>query len=243
MKIIIADDYKRLSKAAAQLVIKQIKKDKNTVLGLATGSTPLGLYENLVQAVKLKTISFKVVKAFILDEYVGLAKTDRASYHFFMKNQLFDRIDIKKENTFLPNGEAEDLNEECAKYEGLIKKYQEFDLLILGIGLDGHLAFNEPGSDFNSETRVVSLTEQTRRVNAAHFNKLEKVPRQAITIGLSTIMKAKKIILMANGESKAKIINRALTGKITKSVPASILQTHKNLTVILDKSAARELRE
>ena len=239
--IIIVDDYLTMSQAAAQAVIQQIKKDKNTVLGLPTGKTPIGLYKALVRAVKQEAVSFKGVRAFILDEYVGLAKNDKASYHFFMQDKLFGKVDIKKENIFMPDGQAEDLTGECLRYESLIKKSGGIDLLVLGIGLNGHLAFNEPGSDFDSKTRVVKLKAETRRVNAVNFTKPEQMPSSAITIGLGTIMKAEKIILMASGEKKAKIIKRALTGKITGAVPASILQKHKNLTVILDKDAAKHL--
>jgi len=241
MEIIITDDYKAMSLAAGQLVIKQAEKDKNTVLALPTGNTPIGLYENLVQAVNRKIVSFNGVKVFILDEYVGLRKTDPASYHFFMADKLLGRIDVKEKNVFIPDGQAEDLNEECAGYEDSIKKCGGIDLLILGIGLNGHLAFNEPGSDFNSKTRVVKLTEQTRRSNAAYFDKPSQMPLSAITIGLGTIMKAEKIVLLASGEKKAAIVRLAIEGKITKFVPASILQTHKNLTVIFDKGAAEQL--
>lgn len=241
MKVIITDDYQAMSQAAARLVIKQIKKDKNTVLGLPTGGTPLGLYKGLVKAYEGKKVSFKQIKIFNLDEYVGLVKSDSRSYHAYMRSQLFDLIDVKDENVFMPDGEARNLSAECAGYEALIKKHQGLDLLILGIGLDGHIGFNEPGSDFHSKVRAVKLNEQTRRANARYFNNLRQVPRQAITMGLATIMKAKKIILLASGRRKAEIIKRALTGKIAKSVPASILQRHKNLTVILDKGAARDL--
>lgn len=240
-KIIITDNYQLMSEAAARLVIEQIKKKPNAVLGLATGATPIGLYENLVKAAWLKTVSLSQTKAFLLDEYVGLNKADSRSFHYFIKNKLFDRVDIKKENTFIPDGQAQDLKKECASYESLIKRHGGIDLLILGIGLNGHLAFDEPGSEIDSKTRVVKLKEQTRRANAAYFKKPSQVPRQGITIGLGTIMKARKIILLAAGENKAGVIRRALKGKITKSVPASILQTHKNLTVVLDQAAAGEL--
>jgi len=240
-KIIIAEDYQAMSKMAAQMVIKQIKKKPGSVLGLPTGSTPIGLYENLARAVALKSVSFGRAKAFILDEYAGLSRADSRSFHYFIKEKLFDRIDIKKENTFTPDGQAKDLKAECVKYENSIKKCRGIDLLILGIGLNGHVAFDEPGSEFNSKVRLVKITELTRRSNAKFFASLNQVPRQAITLGLGTIRQARKIILLANGEEKAKIMKRVLTGKITKSAPASVLRTHKNFTVILDRGAAREL--
>ncbi len=241
MEIIIANNYRAMSKAAFRLVVKQIKQDKNTVLGLPSGSTPIGLYDSLAKARRKKEVSFKQIKAFLLDEYVGLAKNNRRSFHYFLKAKLFSRVDIKKTNIFAPNGQAENLKEECIIYDGLIKRQGSLDLVVLGIGLDGHIGFNEPGSNFNSKTRVIKLTEQTRRSNSKDFNSLREVPRQAITMGLGTIMKAKRIILMASGEAKAKIIKKALSCRMTKSVPASILRKHKNLTVILDRAAAGDL--
>lgn len=241
MKIITTDDYQLMSETAAELIIKKIKNDESAVLGLPTGRTPLGLYEKLIKACAEKKISFREVKTFNLDEYVGLAKTNPASFHAFMKNKFFDQIDIKPDNIFIPDGQADNLDEESDKYENLIKKAGGIDLLILGIGLDGHLGFNEPGSGFDSLTRIVDLKEQTRLTNAKYFAKPADVPYQAITMGLATIMDARKIILMAAGAEKSTVIKQALTGKIDESVPASILQTHKNLTVILDHAAAQEM--
>jgi len=243
MKIIIAKNYQIMSKLAADLVIGELKRKSQTVLGLPTGGTPLGLYKNLAKACQRKKISFKEVKTLNLDEYAGLVKTDSRSYHSFMKDKLFNLIDIKAENIFFPDGQAKNLKQAGAGYERLIKKHGGIDLMILGIGLDGHIGFNEPGSAFTSKTGVVNLKEQTRRANAKYFAKLEDVPHRAITMGLATIMKAKKIILLAAGPKKSAIVKRALTGKITKSVPASILQNHKNLTVILEAGAARDLME
>lgn len=241
MKIIIAKNYQAMSKLAADLVIRELKEKRQTTLGLPTGSTPLGLYKNLAKACLGEKISFKEVKTFNLDEYAGLAKTDGSSYHSFMQNKLFNFIDIKAKNIFFPDGQAKNLRQAGAKYDSLIKKHHGLDLLILGIGLNGHIGFNEPGSDFNSKTRIVSLKEQTRRANAKYFAKAEDMPRQAITMGLATIMKARKIILLAAGAKKSAMVKQALTGKITKSAPASILQNHKNLTVILENKAAKDL--
>ncbi len=250
MNIVIAKNYQIMSKLAADLVVKELKEKKRAVLGLPTGGTPLGLYENLAKDCLKKKISFKGVRTFNLDEYVGLAETDCRSYHWFMKNKLFNFIDIKAENIFFPGGQtclsgrwAKNLRQAAAEYDGLIKKYHGLDLLILGIGLNGHIGFNEPGSDFNSKTRVVVLKRKTRLSNAKYFSKFEDVPRRAITMGLATIMKARKIILLAAGHKKSAIVKRALKGKITKLVPASILQNHKNLTVILDNRAAKDLMD
>lgn len=241
MEIIITDNYRLMSAAATRLVVKQIKKNQDTVLALATGQTQLGLYENLAGAAERKEVSFRRTRIFLLDEYVGLAKTASQSFCRLMTRRLFKRLDVEQENIFVLNGQAENLRQECARYEALIKEHGGIDLLILGIGLDGHIAFNEPGSDFNSKTRVVKLTEQTRRSNVKNFVSLRQVPHQGITMGLATIMKAGKIVLMAAGERKAKIVGRALKGKISKAVPASILQRHRDFTVVLDKAAAQEL--
>jgi len=238
MKIIIAKDYRSMSARAAWLVIKQIQKKQGSVLGLATGDTPLGLYQNLEAAYKLKKISFKKITTFNLDEYVALAKSNKNSYYQYMQRNLFKHINIDKKNIYLPNGQAKDFKKECKNYEKMIKKAGDIDLQILGIGIDGHIGFNEPGSSFKSGVHAVNLTSSTRQVNADHFKSLKDVPKKAITMGLSTIMQAKKILLLASGKDKADIVAQALKGKITKQVPASILQKHPNLTVILDKPAA-----
>lgn len=242
MKIVIAENYKIMSDLVARLVIKQIRHNNQTILALPTGGTPIGFYKNLVKAVKQKKVSFKQVKIFNLDEYVGLDESDSHSFHAFMRARLLNFIDIKRENIFVPDGMAKNLKQAGANYESLIKKYGGIDLAVLGIGLDGHVGFNEPGSDFNSKTRVVKLTEKTRRSNLKYFHDLEQVPHQAITMGLGTITKAKKIILIASGEKKSNIIKRALTGKATESLPASILQKHKNLTVVLEKRAGKFIK-
>ncbi|MFH1427354.1 MAG: glucosamine-6-phosphate deaminase [Patescibacteria group bacterium] len=241
MKIIITKDYRSMSARAARIVIRQIQKKPGSVLGLATGDTPLGLYQNLLAAYKQGKISFKKVTTFNLDEYVALAKNNKNSYYHYMQRNLFKYINIDKKNIFIPNGQAEDFKKECQNYERMIKKSKGIDLLILGIGIDGHIGFNEPGSSFNSGIHVVNLTSSTRRVNAEHFKSLKEVPKKAITMGLATIMQAKKILLLASGKDKADIIAMAFKGKITKQVPASILQRHHNLTVILDKKTASNL--
>lgn len=242
MKIVIADNYKIMSDLVASLVVKQIRHNNQTILALPTGGTPIGFYKNLVKAARQKKVSFKQVKTFNLDEYVGLDESDSHSFHAFMRARLLNFIDIKRENIFVPDGMAKNLKQAGANYEKLIKKQGGIDLAILGIGLDGHIGFNEPGSDFNSKTRVVKLTEKTRRSNLKYFHSLEQVPHQAITMGLGTIMKAKKIILIASGEKKAKIIKRALAGKTTKFLPASILKTHQDLTVVLERRAGKFIK-
>lgn len=240
MKIIITKNYKTLSTLAASLVIKQIKKKKSSIFGLPTGHTPQGLYQELTNIYNNKQISFKFVKTFNLDEYVGIRAKDSRSYHSYMQKNFFNKIDIKKTNIYLPNEEADDLKKECANYEKLIKKFP-IDLLILGIGHDGHIGFNEPGSKFSSKTRTINLLATTKASNAKYFGGQKKVPTQAITMGLSTIMKAKKIILLVSGNDKANIIKKALKEKITQKIPASILQKHPDATIILDETAATKL--
>jgi len=242
MRFIITKNYQALSKLAAEYVIKQIRKKPKSVLALATGQTPISFYHELVRAYKKKQVDFSRVKTFNLDEYTGVSKNDKHSYHYYMSNNFFKYVNLKKENIFLPNGRAKNLAKECLNYESVIKKSGGIDLAILGIGQDGHLAFNEPGSSFTSKTRVVKLALSTRRANAKFFNKrLSLVPKKAITMGLATIRQAGNILLLVSGKEKAETVDKALTGKVTRKVPASVLQTHKRVTVILDKEAAGKL--
>lgn len=241
MKIINARDYQELSQKAAEMIIKQIKTKPNSILGLASGNTVIGLYRELGRAYQAGQISFIEASTFNLDEYVGLAVDEKNSCHYHMDEHLFKQTDFKVENIHLPNGVAEDLEAECVCYENLIKQAGGIDLQILGIGLNGHLGFNEPGSSFNSITRIVDLTKGTRQANAKNFINIKEVPKQAITMGIATIMQARQIILLANGRQKAGIIKRALQGEVTIKVPASVLQKHNNTAVILDEEAASKL--
>ncbi len=242
MTTVTTKNYQALSKLAADYVIKQIKKKPNSVLALATGQTPVSFYHELVKAYQKKQVDFSRVKTFNLDEYAGVSKKDKHSYHYYMSNNFFKDVNLKKENIFLPDGKAKNLAKECLNYESVIKKSGGIDLMILGIGQDGHLAFNEPGSSFTSKTRVVKLALLTRRANAKFFNKqLSLVPKKAITMGLATIRQARNILLLVSGKEKAEMVDKALTGKVTMKVPASVLQTHKRVTVILDKEAAGKL--
>ncbi|OGY55574.1 MAG: glucosamine-6-phosphate deaminase [Candidatus Buchananbacteria bacterium RIFCSPLOWO2_01_FULL_40_23b] len=239
MRFIITKNYQELSQKAADLVIKQIKQKPNSVLGLATGSTPLGLYQNLVKVYKQGSIDFKKITTFNLDEYYGLTPTDKQSYHYFMWHNLFSKININPKNIFIPDGliKKNQLKIYCQNYEREIKKHGGIDLQILGLGQNGHLGFNEPGFNFNSKTRLVNLTKTTISANSRFFNNKKIMPRQAVTMGLKTITQAKKIILLASGENKAKVIALAVKGQVTAKVPASILQKHKNTTFILDQKA------
>lgn len=243
MEIIIVKNYKELSAVAAGLVIKQLKKKKRSVLGLATGTSSAGLYHELAKAYHKKEISFKEVKTFNLNEFVGLDDTDPGSLFRYMRNNFFDHVDLQPRNINMLDGRAKNLKHECSEFEKAIKLSKGIDLQILGLGPNGHIAFNEPGTGFKSRTHALILTASTRRNQLSSFGTLRGVPKQALTMGLATIMEAKKIILVVSGQGKAKILAKALRGKVRKKVPASILQRHPKVTVILDEAAAGELQK
>lgn len=238
MRVIITVNYDEMSKKAAEIVKKQIKEKPNTVLGLATGSTPLGMYKHLIEMYKRGEIDFSNVITFNLDEYIGLSPDHPQSYHYFMFHNFFNHINIKKENVHIPNGIAEDLEEECRKYEEEIEKAGGIDLQILGIGINGHIGFNEPDESIETKTHVVTLTEKTINANKRFFKSAEEVPRKAITMGLGSIMKAKKIVLLASGKNKAEAIKETIKGQLTTKVPATVLALHPDVTIIIDKEAA-----
>ena len=238
MKIIIKDNYNEMSKEGALLLKRKILEKPSIVLGLASGSTTPGLYRELIAMYKTGELSFSEITSFNLDEYLGLSSDDPNSYHFYMQKNLFSEIDIAKENIFIPDGSAKDLTEYCGWYGRKIKEAGGIDLQVLGIGRNGHIGFNEPGTSFDSQTRSVNLTEQTIADNAKFFESHAQVPKQALTMGIATIMSAKQIVLLAFGKEKAKIIKQALQGPVTPQVPASVLQNHPDFTVILDKPAA-----
>ena len=236
MKIIKVKDYQAMSDVASDIFIDLITKNPKAILGLATGSTPVGLYKNLIAAVKNKSISFKGIVTFNLDEYVGIPRSHSQSYFTFMNEQLFNHIDINKENTHVPNSENEP-EKECQEYHDMLMK-NRVDLQVLGIGSNGHIAFNEPGTSFDSVTQIVKLTENTRNDNKRFFASLEEVPTHSITMGIKDIMNAKKIVLLASGKNKAKAIFDTIKGPVTEKVPASILQKHKDVVIIIDEEAA-----
>ena len=238
MEIIIEKNYDGLSKAAAKIVSEEIKNKPNTVLGLATGSTPVGLYKKLIRLHKEEGLDFSKVTSFNLDEYVGINNENPNSYHYFMKDNLFDHINIEPKNVFIPDGQAKDLEKHCKEYDELIEKKGGIDLQILGIGENGHIAFNEPDEKLNVNTSIVKLTESTIHANSRFFDSIDEVPKTAITMGIGSIMKAKKIILLANGKKKANAIKELLKAdKITTELPASMLLLHPNLIIILDEEA------
>ncbi|SER34951.1 glucosamine-6-phosphate deaminase [Gracilibacillus ureilyticus] len=235
MQIIEAENYEDMSRIAGQIIAREINSKPDTALGLATGSTPLGLYTELVKLYEEKRLSFQHTITFNLDEYVGLPASDSNSYHYFMKKHFFQYIDLKEENRHIPNGMAENLQEECKKYERLIEKSGGIDLQILGIGGNGHIGFNEPGTPFSAQTHIICLDQSTREANARFFPTMEQVPAKAITVGIETIMRSKQIILLISGKTKYNAYKRLLDGEITETFPASILHKHDNCTVIVDK--------
>lgn len=243
MRIIIAKNYEDMGKKAANIVAGQVFLNPQSILGLATGSTPLSMYNQLIKMHKEVELDFSQVKTFNLDEYVGLPEEDTNSYHYYMFNNLFNHINIKRENVHIPNGMAKDIDKECSEYEETIKNAGGMDLQILGIGNNGHIGFNEPDLKFEATTHLVKLDEETIEANSRFFKTIADVPKCAVSMGIKTIMHAKKIILLANGSSKAEILAKALYGGITPEVPASILQLHPDVTVIVDEAAAVCLKD
>ena len=238
MEIKIFKNYQLLSQYVADIVSKQLQNKKDSILGLATGSTPKLMYELLIKKFKNKEISFGNVKTFNLDEYIGISSKNLQSYHFYMHNNFFKDIDIQKDNIFIPNGQTLDLQKECQDYEFLINQNGPIDLQILGIGQNGHIGFNEPGTKKNSLTHVVDLNIATIEANSRFFKNRNEVPKQAISMGIATILKAKKIVLLASGETKAKAILELVKQKPNINNPASWLKLHSNVTLIIDQQAA-----
>lgn len=241
MKIKVTNSYSEMSSVAASKVAKIIEEKPNAVLGLPTGNTPLGMYHELIAMHQKANLSFEKVTTFNLDEYIGLERDHINSYNYFMFHNFFKHIDIDKANINIPNGNTEDPKEECAEYEKKIAKAGGIDLIILGIGVNGHIAFNEPSDHFPASTHIVTLDQSTVQANARFFMSVDEVPRFAITMGIGSIMHCRKIMLLANGEAKAQAVKEALQGPITPALPGSALQLHKDVTVILDTGAASRL--
>jgi glucosamine-6-phosphate deaminase len=241
MNTLIFDSDQKLNAAAANIISGLIQTKPRAVLGLATGGTPVGIYRHLVSDFKLGMFSFKEVTTFNLDEYVGLPADHPESYHSYMRRNLFDHIDIQPFQAHLPDGNALDAEAECRRYDEQIDRAGQVDLQLLGLGHNGHIGFNEPAETLVSGTHVVELAEATREANARYFQSLDEVPTQALTMGVGTILKAKMILLVVKGTDKADIVHRALQGPITTDCPASLLQTHPNLVVLLDDAAAEKL--
>ena len=242
MKIINAKNRAEAGKYAAQMIIDLIKKKPDATLGLATGSSPETTYSHLVKAYEAGEISFSKVRTVNLDEYVGVDETHPQSYRYFMDEKLFSKVNIREENTHLPNGMAEDLASECERYNEVIRALSPIDLQLLGIGHNGHIGFNEPGEFFAENTHTVELSSSTIEANSRFFSAKSDVPSRAITMGIGQIMSAKRIILLAFGEEKSAILRAALTGAVTPNCPASVLQHHPNLTVIADTHALAKMQ-
>ena len=237
MKVIVTKNYEEMCQKAARIIAAQITLKEDSVLGLATGSTPIGIYEDLVKKYEDGRLDFSEVCTVNLDEYVGLSADNDQSYRWFMNHHLFDHINIPKQYTYVPNGCAADPEDECEDYELLIQQLGGVDLQLLGLGPNGHIGFNEPADSFETETHVTALTESTIEANSRFFASKEEVPTSAITMGIGTIMQAKKIVLVANGAGKAKAVKAMLFGPVTPQCPASILRFHQDVTVIVDEAA------
>ena len=232
MKFIKVKTYEEMSHKAALIIASQMIVKPESVLGLATGSTPVGVYKELIKMNQAGDIDFSTITSVNLDEYVGLDGTNDQSYRYFMNDNLFNHVNIRKDHTFVPNGCAEDQKAEGEAYDAMIKELGGIDLQLLGIGLDGHIGFNEPDKFFTAATHEVVLDESTIEANARFFEKKEDVPTTAITMGMMSIMQAKKVLLIANGAKKKEIVEKSFFGPITPAVPASILQLHPDVTVI-----------
>ncbi|MBQ1614442.1 MAG: glucosamine-6-phosphate deaminase [Selenomonas sp.] len=243
MRIIITDSYEKMGLEAANIVAGQIYLKPNSVLGLATGSTPVSMYQRLAAVHKSVGLDFSEVTTFNLDEYIGMSPENPQSYHYFMQENFFRHINIRPENVFLPNGMAADMTAEGQRYEKLIEARGGIDLQVLGIGQNAHIGFNEPDVKFAATTHKVELDEETIQANSRFFASTDEVPRYAISMGIKTIMMAEHVILLANGSNKAAAVYKAVCGDVTPEAPASILQLHRDVAVIVDEEAAALLPE
>jgi len=238
MRIIIEVNYQSMSKKAALLVASQVNLKPDSVLGLATGDTPLGMYRELIKMYQRGEIDFSEVITFNLDEYYRLPSDNPQSYHYYMEENFFKHVNLHPRNTHIPDGMAEDIEKECVDYEERIRRSGGIDLQVLGIGSNGHVGFNEPGEQLNVTTHLVDLSEETIKSNSRFFNSPEEVPKKAISVGMATILKASRIILLASGTSKAEAIKQTVSGHVDTRVPSSLLQTHPEVTLIVDQEAA-----
>jgi len=241
IKVTVCQDKQEVARVAAEIFAKMIREKPDLMLGLATGGTPVDMYQMLIRMHKEQGLNFSRVRSFNLDEYVGLSGDHTQSYRYFMNANLFNHINIDKLNTHVPDGKAENFQMSCQQYEKDIQAAAGIDLQLLGIGSNGHIAFNEPGSPGNSRTRVVTLTERTIKDNARFFQDESEIPRQAVTMGIGTILEANKIVLLATGANKAEAVVKALKGKVTADLPASFLQNHPDCIFILDRDSAAGL--
>ena len=237
MRVYRATDYNDMSRKAANILSAQVILKPNCVLGLATGSTPLGTYKQLIEWYRKGDIDFSEVTTVNLDEYYGLSKDDVNSYHYFMKQNFWDHVNIFPEKTHIPDGKAADANNECLNYDRLIARIGGIDMQLLGLGNNGHIGFNEPGSSFDKDTHLVTLSDTTIEANKRFFEREEEMPRSAFTMGIRSIMHSRRIIIIASGASKSGILKKAFFGPVTPSVPASVLQLHNDVTLVGDTEA------
>lgn len=237
MELIKVESYSELSQIAADFIIKRVKQNPHLVLGLATGGTPKGTYQQLIQQYKQSKVTFQNVKTINLDEYVGLPTSNPNSYRSYMNENLFKHTDFQLSNIHLPNGNALNLEEECKRYDSLIEEVKGADLQLLGIGRNGHIGFNEPGTPFQTKTHIVTLADSTRKANARFFHHIVEVPTHAITMGIQSILSSDEILLLAFGEDKSEALYQLLNGEIHEGFPASALRTHKHVTIVADTHA------
>ncbi len=238
MKVIVEKNYDEMSKKASEIIALEVKNNPHAILGLATGSTPIGTYKELIRMHKEENLDFSKIKTFNLDEYVGLDGDHPNSYRYFMDEELFNHINIAKENTNVPDGKTKDLLSFCRDYDKRIEEAGGVDLQLLGIGSNGHIAFNEPADELSANTSIVKLTEETINANARFFDSIDEVPKEAISMGIGGILKAKKILLLANGKGKAEAIKKLLNSdKVSTRLPASFLYLHPDVTIIVDEDA------
>lgn len=238
MKLIVTKNYEEMSEKASQIFMEAIKEKPDLVLGLATGSTPKGLYKNLIKKHKEGKIDFSQVTTFNLDEYVGLSEKDKTSYRYFMNKHLFNHVNVCSENINIPNGVAKDLEKHCKEYDDKLESAGGIDLQLLGVGQDGHIAFNEPGKHLLASTNISKLANSTIEVNSKFFKSVDNVPKTAISLGMAGIMRAKKIVLLANGKQKRHVMEKLLSeNKISTEFPVSFLLLHPDVTVIVDEEA------
>ena len=243
MQVYVTKDYEAMSRRAAAVIAAQVIADPHSLLGLATGSTPVGLYKNLIAGCQAGDLDFSQVTTVNLDEYAGLDGTHDQSYRYFMNTNLFDHINIDKANTNVPNGKAPDPEAECVRYEELLRKLGPADIQLLGMGRNGHIGFNEPCGEFIAPTHVVELTDSTIDANARFFASRDLVPKKALTMGVGAIMRAKRVLVVVSGPDKAEAVKAAFAGPITPQVPASILQLHPDVVLVGDQAALAGLLE
>lgn len=238
MKILVCKDYEELSRKSAEIIVSQVNQKKDSVLGLATGGTPVGMYQELVKSYREGKVDFGKVITFNLDEYYGVDPKNVNSYHYYMNTNFFDHVNIDRKNINIPNGMSKDIEKECREYDEKIQSLGGIDLQILGVGLNGHIGFNEPAKELMSTTHITDLTKETINANARFFEDISQVPTKAITVGMATILRSKKIVVLINGKNKSKIFEKIIGKKITTQIPATLLQLHPDVTIVVDEQAA-----